>query len=133
VLEPPLADTLLRRVIRDSFHGLIESEDTDATLFVIRFRTGTSEGAATTTDRQPLSNRIRRVLRAFLEPMQTIGFDGADEFVSDVIEIFEFASGRTNIDIDCRSPSTNETMKTGRHLRSDFWLQIPNGTTASRR
>ncbi len=37
VLEPALADTLLRHVVRDTFHGLIEAEADDATEFVVQF------------------------------------------------------------------------------------------------
>jgi ATP-dependent helicase/nuclease subunit A len=37
VLEPALADTLLRHVVRDTFHGLLESGHDDAVRFVVQF------------------------------------------------------------------------------------------------
>lgn len=37
VLDGPLADTLLRHTVRDSVHSLIESNDEDATKFVVQY------------------------------------------------------------------------------------------------
>ena len=37
VLEPALADTLLRHVVRETYHGLLEIEDQDAMQFVVQF------------------------------------------------------------------------------------------------
>jgi len=37
VLEPALADILLRRVVRDTYHGLLEKLDDDAMQFVVQF------------------------------------------------------------------------------------------------
>ena len=37
VLDTALSDTLLRHVVRDTFHRLIETEDDDAIQFVVQF------------------------------------------------------------------------------------------------
>jgi len=82
VLEPPLADTLLRRVIRDSFHGLIESEDTDATLFVIDFGLERAKELLRRLTRQRFKSNSTRSPSFPRSRWQTIGFDGwQTEFV----------------------------------------------------
>ena len=37
VLDPPLADSLLNRVVRDNFHRLLELDDADAVQLVVQF------------------------------------------------------------------------------------------------
>lgn len=113
VLEPPLADTLLRRVIRDSFHGLVESGDEDATLFVIDYGL----------------ERAKELLRRLTRQRFQIDFDSffeqspeqleADwirrwhtEFVPMLIEDFRSSSAvRRTMEAIANAPSTHEKMK----------------------
>lgn len=113
VLQPALADALLRRVIRDLFHELIEKNDPDATQLVIDFGLERARELLRRLTRQrfqiefaAFSDVSAELLKAdWLQRWQT-------EFVPMLIEKFRSSAvvERATESI-ANSPSTNATMK----------------------